>query len=140
MKEVVINSCFGGFGLSPDAVKMYAKLKGFNIYPYVTDYKSKDFKKTIRWNDGDGCLCIFYLKQDVGDNPTGKELNKAEWLHERDIPRDDADLVKVVKTLKDKANTKFSNLKIVKIPNDVEFVIEEYDGNEHIAEKHKTWA
>jgi hypothetical protein len=30
-------------------------------------------------------------------------------------------------------------LEIVEIPDDVEYTIEEYDGLEHIAEKHRTW-
>lgn len=139
MKEVVINSCFGGFGLSPDAVKMYAELKGFNIYLYATDYNRKGYKKTIRWVSGDKDICIYYIKEDVGDNPTDEELNNAEWLNESDIPRDDVALVKVVKKLGKKANGWCADLEIVKIPNDVEFVIEEYDGYEHIAEKHRTW-
>jgi hypothetical protein len=33
----------------------------------------------------------------------------------------------------------FSELKIVNIPDDVEFQIEEYDGNEWVAEKHRVW-
>jgi len=30
-------------------------------------------------------------------------------------------------------------LAIVEIPDDVEYTIEEYDGNEHVAEAHRTW-
>lgn len=33
----------------------------------------------------------------------------------------------------------FANIVIVEIPDDVEWTIEEYDGNEHVAEKHRTW-
>jgi hypothetical protein len=29
--KIVINNDFGGFGLSPDAVRRYAELKGYNI-------------------------------------------------------------------------------------------------------------
>ncbi len=32
-----------------------------------------------------------------------------------------------------------SELKVVEIPDDVEFFIKDYDGMEHVAEKHRTW-
>jgi hypothetical protein len=37
------------------------------------------------------------------------------------------------------ANGAHANLKIVEVPPDVEWQIEEYDGNEWVAEKHRTW-
>lgn len=140
MKEVVINSCFGGFGLSPKAVMEYAKLSGFNVYPYVTDYGSGDYNKTTRWNNGDNDMCIYWLKEDIGDNPSSEKLNNAEWFHEHEIQRDDKILIQVVRKLKDKANGICALLNIVEIPDDVEYQIEEYDGNEHIAEKHRIWS
>jgi len=33
-----------------------------------------------------------------------------------------------------------AELKVVEIPDDVEYLIEEYDGLEHIAEAHRTWS
>lgn len=41
--------------------------------------------------------------------------------------------------LGDKANGSCAKLQIVDIPNGTDYTIEEYDGNEHIAEKHRTW-
>ena len=57
----------------------------------------------------------------------------------RYIPRNDPDLVKVVELLGEECNTRFSNLIVIEIPDDVEWVIEEYDGNEWVSEKHRTW-
>jgi hypothetical protein len=37
------------------------------------------------------------------------------------------------------ANGSFSRLKIVEIPDGVEWTIQEFDGNEWVAEKHRTW-
>jgi hypothetical protein len=34
----------------------------------------------------------------------------------------------------------FSELKIVEVPDDVNWYIEEYDGMEHVAERHRTWS
>ena len=59
--------------------------------------------------------------------------------YDRDIPRDDAYLVKVVKELGMAANGTHANLKIVEVPGDVEWIICEYDGAEWVAEKHRTW-
>lgn len=56
-----------------------------------------------------------------------------------DYKRDDPILIKAVKSLGKKANGKCASLAIVKIPNNVEWIIEEYDGAEHISEKHRTW-
>jgi hypothetical protein len=36
-------------------------------------------------------------------------------------------------------NGGYSDLKVVEIPDDVEWYIEEYDGMEHVAESHRTW-
>jgi hypothetical protein len=55
------------------------------------------------------------------------------------VRRDDLYLVKVVREMGDKANGKFASLKIVEIPADVDWQIEEYDGKEWIAEKHRIW-
>jgi hypothetical protein len=139
MKNVVINSCFGGFGLSPKAVKRYAELSGFNVFAYTTDYGSGDYNKVIRWNDGDKDMCIYWIKNDIGDTPTSEELNNADWFHENQIPRDDKILVQIVRELKKDVNGRCASLRIVKIPDDVEYEIDEYDGNEHVAEKHRVW-
>ena len=94
VRAVVINDCYGGFGLSPRAIEQYRRL-----------------------------ACV-----------------TATDLYDRDIPRDDPYLVKVVRELGMGANGPHSNLKIVEIPGDVEWLIQEYDGAEWVAEKHRTWS
>jgi hypothetical protein len=91
MKKIVINKCYGGFGLSVEALQMYNDLSG----------------KNLTWS--------------------------------KNISRDDPFLITVVESLKERANGKWSKLDIVKIPDDVDWTIEEYDGGEWIAEKHRTW-
>ena len=56
-----------------------------------------------------------------------------------DMKRDDPKLVACVETLGNKANGTHAELAAVEIPDDVDYIIEEYDGFEHIAEKHRTW-
>lgn len=57
----------------------------------------------------------------------------------RQIPRNDSALIEVVKELRVEANGTFAELRIVEIPKGVSWYIEEYDGNEWVAEKHRTW-
>jgi hypothetical protein len=69
----------------------------------------------------------------------GKELKRGEVFYDGDIPRDDCDLIKVVKTLGVKANGEYAKLKIVTIPDGIDWEIDEYDGIEWVAEKHLKW-
>jgi hypothetical protein len=57
-----------------------------------------------------------------------------------DIARDDVDLVHVVENMGWLADGDCARLKVVEIPADVVWIIKEYDGAEHIAEVHRTWA
>ena len=64
--------------------------------------------------------------------------NKELWS-DRDIARDDPVLVAIVRELGVDADTRYAKLKIVEVPYEVEWQIEEYDGVEWVAEKHRTW-
>ena len=85
--KVVINTCFGGFGLSEEAMKY---LGAKNSYEYIND-------------------------------------------------RTNPKLVECVETLGDEADRYSSCLKVVEIPDDVEWEIYNYDGKESIHEKHRVW-
>ena len=94
VRRIVINDCYGGFGLSYEAVDMYKEMAG---------------------------------------------LTENDFRH-KDIDRDDPYLIEVVKRLGAKANGPHASLKIVEIPADVSWHIAEYDGNEWVAEDHRTWS
>jgi hypothetical protein len=49
------------------------------------------------------------------------------------------DLIEIVEKLGAKANDMCANLKVVEIPDDVDWVITDYDGIETIEEAHRTW-
>lgn len=53
--------------------------------------------------------------------------------------RTDLKLVECVETLGDIASGSLAELKVVEIPDDVDWYIDEYDGIEWIAETHRTW-
>jgi len=60
------------------------------------------------------------------------------WAFE--IPRDSDTLVAIVEELgSEAAGGKYADLRIVDVPDDVEWDVEEYDGMEWVAEKHRTW-
>lgn len=62
-----------------------------------------------------------------------------DWSY-YDIERNNQYLVRVVEELGDEANGRFAELKVVDIPDEVEWQIDEYDGLEWVAEKHRTWS
>jgi hypothetical protein len=116
--QIVINTDFGGFGLSDEAIEHYGKLKKLNLVKVAREDKSTTFGSE------------FYKNGVVSDE---------NYFWDHDIERSDPLLVETVLTLGEKANHWCSNLKIVTIPDDVDWEIHEYDGREHIAEKHRTW-
>ena len=60
-------------------------------------------------------------------------------FYSRSIPRDDAHLIAVVELMGSEVDNKYSEQKIVEIPDDVNWYVEEYDGKEWVAERHRTW-
>ncbi len=60
-------------------------------------------------------------------------------FHSRHIPRDSEHLIAVVELMGSAADGGYAELKIVDVPDDVNWCIEEYDGREWVAERHRTW-
>lgn len=55
------------------------------------------------------------------------------------IPRTDPDLITVVEILGAEAGGDSASLKVVVIPDNIEWQINEHAGVEWVAEKHRTW-
>lgn len=131
--RIVINRCFGGFNLSDEAFELYLAKKGIKYYKYPSiwgnDYytvpKEKYEKMKELWHKEDGDY---------------RRINEKNWyLSSRDVSRDDPILIEVIKELKKKANGMCADLKVVKIPDGIDWEIDEYDGLETIEEKHNSW-
>ena len=137
--KIVINVCSGVFGLSDAAVKRYADLKGIPLWAERdTEYSSftnyyivPPESRTPKARKGRA----FSLTERIAYNAA----HAAETIGPSEIPRDDATLVQVVEELGDRSHGEFARLKVVEIPDGVDWVIEDYDGDETIAEKHRTW-
>jgi hypothetical protein len=114
-RDIVINNCHGGFGLSRDAE--IAWLERSKI-PYTTVSRD-DRHSTDRW--GPHIL-----------------VNNQHW-NSRHIARDDPVLVSLVQELGKASHGEHAQLKVVRIPADAEWFIQEYDGNEWVAEAHRSW-
>ncbi len=117
MTKIVINSCFGGFGLSDEAFEKILDRKG------------------IAW---ESCVNKYDMVEHYNKGHVGEEEHYL-YFNEMLENRSDKDLVAVVEEMGAKANGQYSFLKVVEIPDDVEWNVQEYDGNEWVAEKHRIW-
>jgi hypothetical protein len=61
-------------------------------------------------------------------------------LRHWEITRDDPDLIEIVERMGAAADGPYAELKVVEIPDDVKWQVEEYDGKEWVAEVHRVWS
>jgi hypothetical protein len=101
--KIVINRCFGGFGLSHAAQKLYYELQNSDPGEWLERFDS--YEHFEPWN----------------------------------IERTNPCLIQVVETLGELSWGRHSQLKVVTIPDDVNWFIHDYDGIETIHEQHRHW-
>jgi hypothetical protein len=133
MAKIVYNACYGGFGLSIEGMNAYATAKGFKLFHYIqTKYKhSSGSDEYVRYTGKEGKSCIYSLKSDLGDLFNEFPEN-AEWFSAREIPRNDADLARIVEKLGEAASGMYAALKIAHVADGTPYRIDEYDGNESV--------
>ena len=86
------------------------------------------------------CFGGFSLSDAALDEYKGRKGITDENFFEGEIPRDCPVFVAMIEEQGTAVNGDFADLKIVEIPDDVNWYIEEYDGLEHVAERHRTWS
>ena len=101
-RKIIINDCYGGFGLSGEAAHLFNSLKGEELL-------------------------------DVSEYDTYRSVTANK------VSRDDPILIEVFDMLGKRAAGELCELRIIEIPDDVDWVIQEYDGNEWVAERHRVW-
>lgn len=149
MKKVAINACFGGFSLSPAAtLALYARgvteiatpvdeywppeKRAEEAKQYPTLSYASNLAKWREYQRGPGAEHGSFITVFSPDEQF--VLNAG-----REIARDNPELIRVIEEMGDAANGVCAQLRIVEVPDDAEWHIDEYDGNEHVAENHRSW-
>ena len=138
--KVILNKCYGGFDVSFEGYKLYAKKKGLNLFFYKTSNLNYRFLEKISCSFN-GVLNYCFTK-DFGLNICKDDMTHEDWntlLNLDTSHRTDPILIEVVEELGIKASGGFGELQIVEIPDDMEYEIDEYDGIETLHELHRSW-
>ncbi|HEV8448630.1 MAG TPA: hypothetical protein VGQ44_17490 [Gemmatimonadaceae bacterium] len=129
--KVVINKCFGGFGLSNEAERRLIGCGHIKLMEPKEYYDARpDWEQRFAEDqERDSWL----LSINVVD---GKIVIDE---HSRDESRACPRLVAVVEELGAAASSWAAKLAVVEVPDGVEWSIHYYDGLEHVEEVHRTW-
>lgn len=103
--EILLNKCYGGYGLSNEAVRLYL------------------IKKNIEFRLNPKCSTGHFKYYMIEGN---------DQFSDHNIPRTDPVIIQVVRDLGKKANGRCAELVITSIPDGCEYYIDEYDGMESI--------
>lgn len=118
--KIAVNKCFGGFQLSDEAYNRLMEL-GIKVYK---DWKALEkLEKDELWIIEDNS----YNTKRYYSNLTDREHRTNELL------------IKVIEELGEKASGSLGNVKILDIPDNIEWEWDEYDGIESIHEIHQSW-
>jgi len=153
--KIVINSCYGGFSLSREAVKLLAAKNGRECYFFGArkpdggidlDIYGPDDESSMFWNAFD----IPNPNEVLKDGKPWHEMSMEERgernslydkhsLNKRPDNRTDPLLIEVVEQLGEAANGDCAKLKVIEIPDGIEYEIQEYDGVESVHQVHSSW-
>lgn len=116
--KIVIDSGNLGFSLSHEGILRFAELGGVKLY-----FKTDEFGYT--W---------YYTTENLDENSL-YFFNTYDSEFRRNL-----NLIQVINELGDRANGEYAKLKVVEIPEGIEFGIGMPDyGSEWIYEQHRTW-
>ena len=134
--KIILNKRYGGFDVSDSAYKLYAKKQGMNLYVYNNDGEFDTYAKgESRFGDSN-----YYFTKDYGPKVNDKDI---DWKHDffrlYADKRTDPVLVEVVEELGENASGPYGRLVVVDIPDDMDWVIDDYDGFETLHAKVPVW-
>jgi hypothetical protein len=154
--KIVLNKCYGGFGLSPKAIKRIADLQGRECYFFANKFSPERYVSiTMEQAEKDGLFFSVFSIPNPGEflrrDKEWHEMTSAEcqaWNEKyRSVSlksysyeeRGDPLLIQVLEELGEAASGKLAELEIVEIPDGIEWDIDDYDGIETAHEKHMSW-
>lgn len=135
--KIAINVRYGGFNISDAAMCRYAEIKGFTLYPEVGACRMVTYwlvPASERENQDN------FYSLSLEERHTSNARASGQSISNHAFDRADPALIQTIEELGDKANGSCAKLQIVEIPDDAQWEISEYDGKEHVAEKHRTWS
>lgn len=139
MKKVILNKSYGGFSLSSKAYINYANKLNKKLYIYKFNLDTQKYylvnKKNINNKDSMNLLFLHYCFTNCGR--VTQQLSNTIDLDNK--YREDKTLIEVVEELGEEANTFASKLVVVEIPDDLDYMIDDYDGWETLHQKVQEW-
>jgi len=103
--KLLINVCYGGYGISDEAIELWAKKKNMVLKKEYLEYGGYEY----------------YMSDD-------------KIISGYDIDRDDPTLIEVFEELgPGRTSGQYSNLKLIELPDNCEYDLTEYDGWESIS-------
>lgn len=130
--KLVINKCYGGFGLSDAA---YERLIALGI-------------PTCPWDNNDHGLAIADTQHPESIREGALNATRfsaliggryyARWVDNHEH-RSHPLVVQVVEELGDAASGRLAKLRVIEIPDDADWEIDEYDGLETVRERSRSW-
>jgi hypothetical protein len=141
--KIVLNGCYGGFGLSYEAMVVYWHARCRDLYFYRDISAYDDYTKVHKYerisladiqrsrNTWTGF--IYCTTEDQGEY---LDHFPEDVVNDRDIERTDPILISVIETMgSEAASGRFAKLYIEEIPNGTQYKIDEYDGIEELITK-----
>jgi len=140
--KIVINACFGGFSLSPEATLELWKRGGPVVATPVAEFYGKSSGAESDLAAWRTYLANPALRRSLAHTTVfSPDESLALYAGRCDgESRAHPELVKIVEEMGEAANGSCAKLKVVEVPDGIDWEISEYDGYEHVAEKHRSWS
>jgi len=150
--KIAINTRHGGFGLSNLAFEKLLKRKGIAFEKTfdnvvledvpIKNHNREHFLEKVKFVKAQTDEVLAAARWQTHYYDAGHLGDENHYLAPWEFfsNRADADLIAIIEELgSEQASGELASLKIVQIPNNVEWEIHDYDGREYVAEKHRKW-